>query len=175
MKESISVFLKRLSDILEFVISFILTAGIILLCLRVAGAIYKIPDLNVWPNYEDLLETCFNLIIGVELIKMMYSHSGVCAIAVLFATRKFLFCNFDDADKYIFHASAKAKNIARLLSIDLPYSGNDTLEEVMLDQLKKENINNEIGACVFFKSFGLRIAKKSDGKISRIEVIRAIH
>ena len=55
MKESISVFLKRLSDILEFVISFILTAGIILLCLRVAGAIYKIPDLNVWPNYEDLL------------------------------------------------------------------------------------------------------------------------
>ena len=75
MKESISVFLKRLSDILEFVISFILTAGIILLCLRVAGAIYKIPDLNVWPNYEDLLETCFNLIIGVELIKMMYSHS----------------------------------------------------------------------------------------------------
>ena len=100
---------------------------------------------------------------------------GVCAIAVLFATRKFLFCNFDDADKYIFHASAKAKNIARLLSIDLPYSGNDTLEEVMLDQLKKENINNEIGACVYFKSFGLRIAKKSDGKISRIEVIRAIH
>ena len=168
-----------------------------------AGAIYKIPDLNVWPNYEDLLETCFNLIIGVELIKMMYSHSpqtvfevllfaiarqiiidhssiwsslvGVCAIAVLFATRKFLFCNFDDADKYIFHASAKAKNIARLLSIDLPYSENDTLEEVMLDQLKKENINNEIGACVYFKSFGLRIAKKSDGKISRIEVIRAIH
>ena len=101
--------------------------------------------------------------------------SGVCAIAVLFATRKFLFCNFDDADKYIFHASAKAKNIARLLSIDLPYSENDTLEEVMLDQLKKENINNEIGACVYFKSFGLRIAKKSDGKISRIEVIRAIH
>ena len=50
MKESISVFLKRLSDILEFVISFILTAGIILLCLRVAGAIYKIPDLNVWPK-----------------------------------------------------------------------------------------------------------------------------
>ena len=46
MKESISVFLKRLSDILEFVISFILTAGIILLCLRVAGAIYKIPDLR---------------------------------------------------------------------------------------------------------------------------------
>ena len=72
MKESISVFLKRLSDILEFVISFILTAGIILLCLRVAGAIYKIPDLNVWPNYEDLLETCFNLTPHRQFSKFSY-------------------------------------------------------------------------------------------------------
>ena len=203
MKESISIFLKRLADILEFVISFMLAVGIILLCLRVAAAIYKIPDLNVWPNYEDLLETCFNLIIGVELIKMMYSHSpqtvfevllfaiarqiiidhssiwsslvGVCAIAVLFATRKFLFCNFDAADKYVFRASAKAKNIARLLSLDFPYSAEDTLADVILAQLGKENMSDGVGACVSFKNCGLRIAKKSDGKISRIEVIRAIH
>ena len=58
MKESISVFLKRLSDILEFVISFILTAGIILLCLRVAGAIYKIRrvvlvNLEIFEEYLD--------------------------------------------------------------------------------------------------------------------------
>ena len=58
MKESISVFLKRLSDILEFVISFILTAGIILLCLRVAGAIYKIRrvvlvTLEIFEEYLD--------------------------------------------------------------------------------------------------------------------------
>ncbi len=78
----------------------------------------NIPNLNAYPNYEDLLEVCFNLIIGVELIRMMYSHSpetvfevllfaiarqiiidhssiwsslvGVCAIAVLFATQKIL-------------------------------------------------------------------------------------
>ena len=48
-------------------------------------------------------------------------------------------------------------------------------QSVNMSIKKKENINNEIGACVFFKSFGLRIAKKSDEKISRIEVIRAIH
>ena len=52
---------------------------------------------------------------------------------------------------------------------------NPSVTPKILDILKKENINNEIGACVYFKSFGLRIAKKSDGKISRIEVIRAIH
>ena len=181
---------------MEFVISFILTAGIILLCLRVAGAIYKIPDLNVWPNYEDLLETCFNLIIGVELIKMMYSHSpqtvfevllfaiarqiiidhssiwsslvGVCAIAVLFATRN----SYSVILMMLTNTSSthlQSKNIARLLSIDLPYSENDTLEEVMLDQLKKENINNEIGACVFFKSFGLRIAKNLMEKFQELK------
>ena len=54
MKESISVFLKRLSDILEFVISFILTAGIILLCLRVARCDLQNSDLNVWPNYTKI-------------------------------------------------------------------------------------------------------------------------
>ena len=71
------------------------------------------------PAYDELLTTCFNLIIGVELIRMMSYHTsdtvfevlvfaiarqviighssavssliGVCAIAVLFATRKFLF------------------------------------------------------------------------------------
>ena len=94
---------------------------------------------------------------------------------MLFSSITFLFYFLPVVLVLYYLIPAKAKNIARLLSIDLPYSGNDTLEEVMLDQLKKENINNEIGACVFFKSFGLRIAKKSDGKISRIQVIRAIH
>ena len=76
------------------------------------------------------LNQCFNLIIGVELIRMMYYHTadsvfevllfaiarqiiidhssiwvtfiGVCSIAVLYATRKFLFCHFhisDEADE----------------------------------------------------------------------------
>ena len=35
---------------------------------RMASSLGNIPNLAVWPNYDDLLETCFNLIIGVELI-----------------------------------------------------------------------------------------------------------
>ena len=80
--------------------------------------------------------------------------------------------------------SGASKGIGKETAIHLAKSGytvianyNHSHEEAikMQNELKKENINNEIGACVFFKSFGLRIAKKSDGKISRIEVIRAIH
>ena len=104
-----------------------LAAGIILLCLRMASSLGNIPNLEVWPNYDDLLETCFNLIIGVELIRMMYYHTadsvfevllfaiarqiiidhssiwvtfvGVCSIAVLYATRKYLFCRFQAAEE----------------------------------------------------------------------------
>lgn len=122
MKEAVAIFLKKLTTVLEFFIAIMLAVGIILLCARMAGSLIHIPDLNTWPNYDDLLETCFNLIIGVELIRMMYYHTantvfevllfaiarqiiidhssiwgslvGVCAIAALFATRKFLFCEF---------------------------------------------------------------------------------
>lgn len=130
MKQYVSIFLKRLAVLLEFFIAIMLAIGILLLSLRMASSLGNIPNLAVWPNYDDLLETCFNLIIGVELIRMMYYHTadsvfevllfaiarqiiidhssiwvtfiGVCSIAVLYATRKFLFCHFhisDEADE----------------------------------------------------------------------------
>ena len=113
MKQYVSIFLKRLAVLLEFFIAIMLAIGILLLSLRMASSLGNIPNLAVWPNYDDLLETCFNLIIGVELIRMMYYHTpntvfevllfaiarqiivehssawssliGVCAIAVLFS------------------------------------------------------------------------------------------
>ena len=74
MKKYINTIFKHLSAFLEYFIAFMLAAGIILLCLRMAFSLGNIPNLDVWPNYDDLLETCFNLIIGVELIRMMYYH-----------------------------------------------------------------------------------------------------
>lgn len=77
MKELISHLLKQVAAILEYVIAFMLAIGIILLCLRMVCSLQYIPNLNTYPNYDDLLEVCFNLIIGVELIRMMYSHLRV--------------------------------------------------------------------------------------------------
>lgn len=158
MQQIIARFLKKVTEGLEFVISIILAIGIILLCVRMIGVMSNIPNLEVWPNYDDLLETCFNLIIGVELIRMMYYHTpdtvfevllfaiarqiitdhssiwgslvGVTAIAVLFATRKYLFCEFDISDAIIFRASAKVKSINTLLSLDIPHEPNETLMDV---------------------------------------------
>lgn len=203
MKELISHILKQVAAILEYVIAFMLAIGIILLCLRMACSLPNIPNLNTYPNYDDLLEICFNLIIGVELIRMMYSHSpntvfevllfaiarhiimdhssiyssliGVCSIAVLFATRKFLFSEFDVADETVFRASAKVKVVNKILSVNLPGGDDDNLSDILLSHLKDDNIVPRIGACYYFHDCGLRVAKLHDGKISRIQVIRAIH
>ena len=119
MQQVIANILKKITEFLEFVISIMLALGIILLCFRIAVSLIHIPNLGVWPNYDDLLENCFNLIIGVELIRMMYYHTpdtvfevllfaiargmvaehttplenllSIVAIAILFLVRKYLF------------------------------------------------------------------------------------
>ena len=144
------------------------------------------------------------LIIGVELIRMLYLHTpitvfevllfaiarqiiidhssplnsllGVVAIAILFATRKFLFSAFDETDKTIFRATQKIHQINRLFRMDIPSNDkDDTLLDVLLDKMHEDGMEIGTGACVYFSDLGLRIAKMKDGKITRIEVIRSIH
>ena len=194
--------LKKLAAIMEVVIAFMLAIGIILLSARLAGGLIHIPNLDVYPNYEDLLETCFNLIIGVELIRMVYIHTpetvfevllfaiarqviidhsspinsliGVIAIAVLFATRKYLFVEFDEAEKIIFRANQKVFLVNKLIRIHIPYQDSDTLKDVIIRQLNEYHEEIGVGACAYFGTFGLRVAKMNKGEISRVEVIKSI-
>lgn len=203
MKQFVTNLLKRFAVILEFAIAIMLGIGILLLCLRMAASLVNIPNLSVWPNYSDLLDTCFNLIIGVELIRMMYHHTpdtvfevllfaiarhiiidhssiwssliGVCAIAVLFATRKFLFCEFDVKDEIIFRASTKVHAVNKVLGINLPHEPGETLLDIITDKFKEFHTEIGVGACVYIGNVGLRVAKMHEEKISRIEVIYAIH
>lgn len=203
MKQFVTNLLKRFAVILEFAIAIMLGIGILLLCLRMATSLVNIPNLDVWPNYSDLLDTCFNLIIGVELIRMMYHHTpdtvfevllfaiarhiiidhssiwssliGVCAIAVLFATRKFLFCEFDVKDEIIFRASTKVHAVNKVLGINLPHEPGETLLDIITDKFEEFHTEIGVGACVYIGNVGLRVAKMNEEKISRIEVIYAIH
>ena len=203
MKLYVSNFLKRFAVILEFAISIMLGIGVLLLCFRMAGSLIKIPNLNIWPNYEDLLDTSFSLIIGVELIRMMYHHTpdtvfevllfaiarhiiidhtsiwssliGVCAIAVLFATRKFLFCEFDVSDEILFRASTKVNAVNKLVGVNIPHQPGETLLDIIISKFEEYNTEIGVGASVYIGDVGLRVAKMRDGKITRIEVIHAIH
>lgn len=203
MKLYVSNFLKRFAVILEFAISIMLGIGVLLLCFRMAASLINIPNLNVWPNYEDLLDTSFSLIIGVELIRMMYHHTpdtvfevllfaiarhiiidhtsiwssliGVCAIAVLFATRKFLFCEFDVSDEILFRASTKVNAVNKLAGVNIPHQPGETLLDIIISKFEEYNTEIGVGASVYIGDVGLRVAKMRDGKITRIEVIHAIH
>lgn len=203
MEKYARIFLKKLTKIMEFIIAIVLACGIIIMIAQLIFSIGELPDLSTYPNYDDLLTACFNLIIGVELIRMLYLHTpvtvfevllfaiarqviidhtsplnsliGVVAIAILFATRKFLFAPFDETDKTIFRAGQKVCQINRLFRLDIPCdSADDTLLDVLEKKLEETGTDPGIGACVYFSDFGLRIAKMKDGKITRIEVIRSI-
>lgn len=202
MKKYANAFLKKLTAYLEFIIAIILAAGIILMTIQLILSFGNLPDLNKYPNYDDLLTTCFNLIIGVEMIRMLYLHTpmtvfevllfaiarqiiidhtspvnsllGVIAIAILFATRKFLFVAFDESEKIIFRSNMKIRYINKLIHINIPYHDNETLLDVILRKLNEDETEIGVGACTYFQDFGLRIAKITDGRITRIEVIRSI-
>lgn len=203
MRKYADWFLRKLTTAMEYFISLMLAVAIILISLKLALGLVNIPNLEVYPNYEDLLASCLNLIIGVELIRMIYEHIpstifevllfaisrqiimehssavnsliGVIAIAALFATRKFLFCQFDEAEKIIFRATQRVGLVNKLIHIQLPGESTDTLEKTILDGLEKSGDEVGVGACVYYSDCGLRIAKMHGGKISRIEVIRSIH
>lgn len=204
MEKYIHLFLKKLTQIMEFVIATLLACGIIIMIVQLIGTVQHLPDLNTYPNYDDLLNSCFNLIIGVELIRMLYMHTplsvievllfaiarqiiidhsspvnsllGVIAIAILFATRKFLFSPFDETDKTTFRASQRVVRINHLFHLNIPFEkSEDTLLDVLMRRLEEEGSEAGIGTCVYFSDLGLRVAKITDGKITRIEVIRSIH
>ena len=203
MKKYAKAFLKSLTTALEYIIAALLAGGIIIMIVQVVGSFSHLTDISKYPNYEDLLTVCFNLIIGVEMIRMLYLHTpitvfevllcaiarqviidhsspvnsllGVIAIAILFATRKFLFVTFDEAEKTIFRANQKVRHVNRLIHVNIPYENDETLLDVITKKLKEEDTEIGTGACTYFSDFGLRVAKITDGKITRIEVIRSIH
>lgn len=203
MKKYVYAFLKNLTTALEFIIALILAAGIILMTFQLILSFGNLTDLSKYPNYDDMLTTCFNLIIGVEMIRMLYLHTpmtvfevllfaiarqiiidhsspvnsllGVISIAILFATRKFLFVTFDESDKIIFRAAQKVHLVNRLTHLNIPYKDNETLGELLLRKLTEDETEIGVGACAYLSDVGLRIAKITNGKITRIEVIRSIH
>lgn len=203
MKKYATALLRKITTFLEMFISLLLAVSITLLAIKLALSIRNVPFLDTYPNYEDLLESCFNLIIGVELIRMLYQHRpstvfevllfaiarqiiidhanpinclvGVTAIAILFATRKFLFSEFDESEKVIFRATSKVRHVNSIIHVHIPYEDEQTLLDVLKERFEQEKTDVGVGACTYYDNFGLRVAKMHNGEISRVEVIRSIH
>ena len=203
MKKYATAILRKVSSFLEIFISVVLTVSIILVAVKLAMSLKNIPNFDMYPNYSDLMENCLSLIIGVEMIRMLYQqtpstvfevllfaiarqiiveHSnpvatliGVISIAILFATRKFLFVEFDESERVIFRATSKAKHVNSIIHVHIPCEDNQTLRDVLHKRFEEEQTEIGVGACTYFDNFGLRVAKMHNGDISRVEVIRSIH
>ena len=203
MKKYATAILRKMSSFLEIFISVVLTVSIILVAVKLAMSLKNIPNFDMYPNYSDLLENCLSLIIGVEMIRMLYQQTpstvfeilrfaiarqiivehanpvatliGVISIAILFATRKFLFVEFDESERVIFRATSKAKHVNSIIHVHIPCEDNQTLRDVLHKRFEEEQTEIGVGACTYFDNFGLRVAKMHNGDISRVEVIRSIH
>ena len=196
MKKYATAILRKMSSFLEIFISVVLTVSIILVAVKLAMSLKNIPNFDMYPNYSDLLENCLSLIIGVEMIRMLYQqtpstvfevllfaiarqiiveHSnpvatliGVISIAILFATRKFLFVEFDESERVIFRATSKAKHVNSIIHVHIPCEDNQTLRDVLHKRFEEEQTEIGVGACTYFDNFGLRVAKMHNGdKIGR--------
>ena len=75
MKKYANAFLKWITSLLEVVIALVLAATIIIMTFQLILSFQHLSDLNQYPNYDDMLTICFNLIIGVEMIRMLYLHT----------------------------------------------------------------------------------------------------
>ncbi len=204
MKRFLREQVMKIADMLETVIGILLAFSIGILVIYLIGDLKSIitsnADLEVFNNY---LASAFNLVIGIEFIKMLCKHTpetvievllfaiarqlivehtstienliGIISIGVLFATRKYLFYNFDEIDKTIYRGNERVKRINLLEHIDIPFDDKeDTLEDILLKEIDARNLELGTGVCIYYPGFALRIAKIKNNVITRVEVIRSI-
>ncbi|MDU1006711.1 MAG: hypothetical protein E7A63_16825 [Clostridium butyricum] len=204
MKRFLREQVMKVADMLETVIGILLAVSIGILVVYLIGNIKSIitnhSDLEVFNNY---LAAAFNLVIGIEFIKMLCKHTpetvievllfaiarqlivehtttmenlvGIISIGILFATRKYLFYNFDEVDKTIYRGNERVKRINLLEHLDIPFDDKDeTLEDIVLREIEARNLEIGTGVCIYYPDFALRIAKIKNNVITRIEVIRSI-
>ena len=203
MKKYIQDKVLRTADILETLIGILLAISIGILVVFLIGDLkLVIMSKNDIEVFNDFLAAAFNLVIGIEFIKMLCKHTpatvievllfaiarqlivehtstlenliGIISIAALFAVRKYLFYNFDEIDKTVYRGNERVKRINLLEHVSIPYNNDETLEEVILQEIDKKNLELGTGLCIYYPGFALRVAKIKDHAITRVEVIRSI-
>ena len=191
-----------LCNYLEIFISVLLIVAIAVLGIKLAGEILTGATYSEEDAMNQILAGALTLAVGLEFVKMLSKHTpstvievlmfatarqmvvehygavdtliGVATIAALFATRKFLFCSFDEIEKTMYRANQKVRLINHLAHINIPIEDGETLGDVLRNQLLAEDEPVAVGSCVYYHDFALKVAKMRDNEITRIEVIKSL-
>ncbi|MDO5516701.1 MAG: phosphate-starvation-inducible PsiE family protein [Clostridium sp.] len=204
MSKKIKKYILSVSDFLETIIGILLAISIAILVIFLFGDLkLLILDPTNKDLFNILLASAFNLVIGIEFIKMLCKHSpdtvvevllfaiarqlivehtstmenlmGIISIGILFAVRKYLFHNFENVtEKTIYRGNERVKRINLLEHVDIPFEDHETLEEVILKEVDKRELKFGTGVCIYYSGFALKIAKIRNHEITRVEVIKSI-
>lgn len=200
MKEFLRSKVFALSQYLEMLLSLILGVVIVLLAGKLLLDVFNPEYILVEEAFTYYLETAMNLAVGVELIKMLCMHSpgtvievllfaiarqvvvshssvvqtltGVFAIVVLFATRKYLFIPHDDMTRITLRGSQSVTMANRYAKIKIPETDGRLLRDVIETKIAQEGKSKEIGTCVDYDNFALCIAGMKNEKITRVDILK---
>lgn len=203
MKHFIQKVVFRVANTMELIISCVVVFAIaILFCRLVASMNTLLFSKTLDIALTNFLSICFGFIIGIELVKMLVKHSistvievlvfavarqmivdhqsptelliSTLGLAILFVIRKYLFKDFDSTERSVYRANQKIKLVNMLEHVTIPAEENETLRELIIGELEKNGQEIGTGAVVSYKGVALKVAKITDGEITRIEVIKQI-
>lgn len=195
----------EVSHYLEMVLSFILMVAMVFFAFSLISELPGFFSSKIDNDrlFEVVLSRAMSLAVGVELIKMLSKPSpgtvievllfaltrqlivdhpsmsdfllGIIAVAVLFAIRRYLFIQFDNATRMIIRANHKIKMVNVMARINIQAEKDDTLKTYMTRKLNEDNKTISVGSIVYLKNVALRVEKMHGDEISRVEVIRGVY
>ncbi|GAA5350307.1 hypothetical protein [Streptococcus uberis] len=195
----------EVSHYLEMVLSFILMVAMVFFAFSLISELPGFFSSKIDNDrlFEVVLSRAMSLAVGVELIKMLSKPSpgtvievllfaltrqlivdhpnmsdfllGIIAVAVLFAIRRYLFIQFDNAARMIIRANHKIKMVNVMARINIQAEKDDTLKTYMTRKLNEDNKTISVGSIVYLKNVALRVEKMHGDDISRVEVIRGVY
>lgn len=201
MKDYLQTRVYYFSFFIEIFISLILSGVLLVLAARLAvDAVGMTISDSTSDAFTYLLGNAMNIAVGVEFIKMLCKHTpmtvvevlmfaiarqmivahssawdtlvGVICIAILFATRKYLFIVHDDVTKVTLRANQSVKMANVLAKVHIPTGEGVTLQEVIEKHIKENDLERKIGTCVDYDNFALCIASVHDDKITRVDILK---
>ncbi|WP_343247172.1 phosphate-starvation-inducible PsiE family protein [Diplocloster hominis] len=202
MKKVFQKGIFEVATVVETVIGAFILVVVAVLAVRLVGEIgTSINFLEDNGSFNNFLAWTMNLVIGVEFVKMLCKHTpgtvievllfatarqmivehlnaweilaGAIAIALLFATRKFLFSSFDEIERTVYRGNQKVRVVNAVNHIHIPCEKDETLEHLVRRMLEENGDQIGTGACVYFQGHALRIAKIKDDVITRVELIQS--
>lgn len=202
MLSMIKKMLYRLTELVETIVSVLMILVIAFMLLHLFHEVFvqiEVPTDRLM--MERFLTEVLGLVVALEFVKMLIKHSpstiaevllftiakimitknrtslellfGALAVAALFATRKYLFGSFDETERITYRGSLMVRQVNWFNKVQLPFEGNQTLAQLIEESLKDSEQTIATGAVYYYGNVALRIAKMSDGKITRVEFIQS--